>query len=142
MSGAHHSVKLLHNSETAHRLPHLRGKCMSLHGHSWQIQVTASFPALRRSIGAEFGTFKAGLRGWVDTNLDHGLMLGADDPLAPVLARFPELKLYVFGRGPGRSAKRRWPPTSSGRRWRTWRSCSTGSASGCSTASSTPPGAG
>lgn len=99
MTGAHHAVKLLHNSETAHRLPHLGGKCTSLHGHSWQIQVTASFPALRRSIGAEFGAFKAGLRGWVDAHLDHGLMLGAGDPLAPVLARFPELKLFVFGRG-------------------------------------------
>ena len=52
VSGAHHAVKLLHNAETAHRLPHLGGKCTSLHGHSWQIQVTASFPALRRSIGA------------------------------------------------------------------------------------------
>ena len=80
-------MKLQHNSETAHRLPHLPGKCTSLHGHSWQIQVTASFPALRRSIGAEFGAFKAGLRGWVDTNLDHGTMLGAGDPLVPVLAR-------------------------------------------------------
>ena len=99
MSGALHAVKLLHNSETAHRLPHLRGKCTSLHGHSWQIQVTASFPVLRQSIGAEFGAFKAGLRGWVDTNLDHGLMLGAADPLMPVLARFPELKLFVFGQG-------------------------------------------
>ena len=99
MSGAHHSVKLQHNSEAAHRLPHLAGKCTSLHGHSWQIQVTASFPALRRSIGAEFGAFKAGLRGWVDTNLDHGTMLGAGDPLMPVLARFPESKLFVFGRG-------------------------------------------
>lgn len=99
MTGAHHAVKLLHNSETAHRLPHLGGKCTSLHGHSWQIRVTASFPALRRSIGAEFGAFKAGLRGWVDTHLDHGLMLGAADPLMPVLADSPELKLFVFGRG-------------------------------------------
>jgi 6-pyruvoyltetrahydropterin/6-carboxytetrahydropterin synthase len=100
VSGAHHAVKLVHNSETAHRLPQLPGKCRSVHGHSWQIQVTASFPALRQSIGAEFGAFKAGLRGWVDANLDHGTMLGVGDPLLPVLAGFPEIKLYVFGRGP------------------------------------------
>ena len=99
MTGAQHAVMLRHNAETAHRLPHLGGKCTSLHGHSWQLQVTASFPALWRSIGAEFGAFKAGLRGWVDTHLDHGLMLGAGDPLVPMLARFPELKLFVFGRG-------------------------------------------
>ena len=115
MTGAHHSVKLLHNSETAHRLPHLGGKCTSLHGHSWQLQVTASFPALRDSIGAEFGAFKAGLRGWVDGHLDHGLMLGAADPLLPVLARFPELKLFVFGGGPGAAGEEKlaadleWP---------------------------------
>lgn len=99
MTGPHHAVTLRHNAETAHRLPHLGGKCTSLHGHSWQLQVTATFPALRRSIGAEFGAFKAGLRGWVDTHLDHGTMLGAGDPLMPVLSRFPDLKLYVFGRG-------------------------------------------
>jgi 6-pyruvoyltetrahydropterin/6-carboxytetrahydropterin synthase len=115
VSGGHHSVKLLHNSETAHRLPHLGGKCTSLHGHSWQVQVTASFPALRRSIGAEFGAFKAGLRGWVDTNLDHGVMLGAGDPLLPVLARFPDLKIFVFGRGPAAAGEEKlaadldWP---------------------------------
>ena len=115
MSRAHHSVKLQHNSETAHRLPHLPGKCTSMHGHSWQIQVTASFPALRRGIGAEFGAFKAGLRGWVDANLDHGTMLGAGDPLVPVLARFPEIKLFVFGRGHGAAGEEKlaadleWP---------------------------------
>lgn len=33
----------------------------------------------------EFGAFKAKLRQWIDTHLDHGSMLSDDDPLTPIL---------------------------------------------------------
>ncbi|MFB8402189.1 6-pyruvoyl tetrahydropterin synthase family protein [Streptomyces sp. NPDC055912] len=80
-----HGVTVRHNFETGHRLPHLPGKCQSLHGHSWWAEVTAEAPALDSGLVVEFGPFKKQLRRWIDEHLDHGLMLGPDDPLLAVL---------------------------------------------------------
>lgn len=80
-----HFVTVRHNFETAHRLPHLPGKCQSLHGHSWWATVTVSGPELAGGVLVEFGEFKKALRGWIDSYLDHGTMLGPDDPLVLAL---------------------------------------------------------
>ncbi|MFJ8043774.1 6-pyruvoyl trahydropterin synthase family protein [Kitasatospora sp. NPDC096147] len=96
MSTAAHTVSVRHNFETAHRLPHLSGKCENLHGHSWVVEVTVAAPHLSAGTVVEFGSFKKALRGWIDTFLDHGTMLGATDPLAPVLSGQGS-KLYRFG---------------------------------------------
>jgi 6-pyruvoyltetrahydropterin/6-carboxytetrahydropterin synthase len=79
-------VTVRHNFETSHRLPHLPGKCQSLHGHSWWAHVTVAAAQLGPDgTMVEFGVLKAGLRHWIDTRLDHGSMLGPDDPLVPLL---------------------------------------------------------
>ncbi|MEW2633360.1 6-carboxytetrahydropterin synthase [Streptomyces sp. NPDC048389] len=83
-----HSVSVRHNFETGHRLPHLPGKCQSLHGHSWWAEVTAEAPSLAGGLVVEFGPFKQQLRRWIDQHLDHGLMLGPDDPMLPVLQQY------------------------------------------------------
>ncbi|MET7720658.1 6-pyruvoyl trahydropterin synthase family protein [Streptomyces mirabilis] len=81
-----HLVTVRHNFETAHRLPHLPGKCTSLHGHSWWAEVTVAAPEPSRGgLVVEFGAFKKELRAWVDQHLDHGAMLGAQDALLPIL---------------------------------------------------------
>lgn len=83
--------------ETSHRLPHLGGKCVSLHGHSWKAHVTVSTPAMTaQEIVVDFGPLKRALRTWVEANIDHGVMLGTDDPLVEVL-REHECRLFVFG---------------------------------------------
>ncbi|ROR42930.1 6-pyruvoyl trahydropterin synthase family protein [Kitasatospora cineracea] len=91
-----HTVTVRHNFETAHRLPHLSGKCENLHGHSWWAEITVTAPVLAAGTVVEFGAFKRALREWIDTFLDHGAMLGANDPLAPVLAGQGS-KLFRFG---------------------------------------------
>lgn len=91
-----HSVSVRHNFETAHRLPHFAGKCVNLHGHSWWMEAKVSAPALHAGAVVEFGALKARVREWIDTNLDHGAMLGAADPLADVLAEHKS-KVYRFG---------------------------------------------
>ncbi|MGW7708282.1 6-pyruvoyl trahydropterin synthase family protein [Streptomyces sp. NPDC054771] len=83
-----HAVTIRHNFESGHRLPHLPGKCQSLHGHSWWAEVTAEAPTLAGGLVVEFGPLKKALRRWIDEHLDHGLMLGPDDPLLPVLAPY------------------------------------------------------
>jgi 6-pyruvoyltetrahydropterin/6-carboxytetrahydropterin synthase len=90
------SVTIRHNFETAHRLPHIGGKCQNLHGHSWWVDVTVSGDASPRGIVVEFGDLKKHLRQWIDGHLDHGAMLGRDDELVAAL-KAAESKVFVFG---------------------------------------------
>lgn len=90
------SVSVRHNFETAHRLPHIGGKCFNLHGHSWWTEITVAAPVLDdNGIVVEFGAFKRRVREWIDTHLDHGAMLGTDDPLLDVL-RDEGCKVFEF----------------------------------------------
>ncbi|MFJ2866857.1 6-pyruvoyl trahydropterin synthase family protein [Kitasatospora sp. NPDC087314] len=91
-----HAVTVRHDFQTAHRLPHLTGKCENLHGHSWVVEVTVTASELAAGTVVEFGAFKRALREWIDTFLDHGTMLGAADTLVPVLAGEGS-KLFRFG---------------------------------------------
>jgi 6-pyruvoyltetrahydropterin/6-carboxytetrahydropterin synthase len=91
-----HTVSVRHTFETGHRLPHIGGKCQSLHGHSWGVEVTISSPRLNADgIIVNFSSLKGQLRRWVDGHLDHGLMLGVHDPLAEYLPEHG--KVFVFG---------------------------------------------
>lgn len=93
------SVTITHSFEAAHRLPHLNGKCRSLHGHSWRVRVTVTAPDIRADgCVLEFGSFKHPLRDWIDTYLDHGAMLGSADPLRQVLQEQAS-KVFVFDPG-------------------------------------------
>jgi 6-pyruvoyltetrahydropterin/6-carboxytetrahydropterin synthase len=91
------SVSVKHTFETGHRLPHIGGKCQSLHGHSWGVEVivTSNEPLGEAGIVVNFTRLKGELRRWIDGHLDHGLMLGVADPLAVILAEHG--KVYVFG---------------------------------------------
>ncbi|MFI1397942.1 6-pyruvoyl trahydropterin synthase family protein [Streptomyces sp. NPDC020681] len=93
-----HSVTIRHNFETAHRLPQLGGKCVNLHGHSWWCEIEVTAASIPDSVVVEFGAFKGKIRQWIDTYLDHGVMLGAADDLVPVLLSH-HCKLYRFGAG-------------------------------------------
>ncbi|WKW87045.1 QueD-like Pre Qo pathway protein [Microbacterium phage Nicole72] len=90
------SVAVQHTWEAGHRLPHIEGKCQSLHGHSWhvEVEVTTDEPT-HEAVLIEFATIKRVLRAWIDSRLDHGLMLGRDDALVNVLA--PHGKVFVMG---------------------------------------------
>lgn len=91
-----HSITVGGGFETAHRLPQLAGKCESLHGHSWWVDVTITGDELD-SDGKliRFEDVKAPVFGWVLEHLDHGTMLGVSDPLVEPLAA-AGTKLYLF----------------------------------------------
>jgi 6-pyruvoyltetrahydropterin/6-carboxytetrahydropterin synthase len=83
--------------EAAHRLPHVIGKCASLHGHSWKATAYVSASAVDSAgMVTDMTGLKAGLRGWIDTNLDHGSMLPAGDRLVPMLLG-EGCKVFRFG---------------------------------------------
>lgn len=87
------SITVRHNFETGHRLPFLGGSCENLHGHSWATKITVEAP-YETGVVVEFGAFKKSVREWIDTFLDHGLMLGHADPLVDVLSDYG--KVFVF----------------------------------------------
>ena len=89
------TITVGHNFEAAHRLPHLPGKCQSLHGHSWWVDVTVAGDTDDDGVLVEFGTFKSMLRTWIDRHLDHGVILGAEDPLVDVLPKY-DTKVHVL----------------------------------------------
>lgn len=89
------TVTVRHNFETAHRLPHLPGKCQSLHGHSWWVEVTVAGQVDSDGVLVEFGPFKNALREWIDRHLDHGVILGTSDPLVEPLRRH-DTKVFVL----------------------------------------------
>jgi 6-pyruvoyltetrahydropterin/6-carboxytetrahydropterin synthase len=92
-----YTVAVTHTFEAAHRSPQLGGKCSSLHGHSWHVTVTLGSQRLYQDgTVLDFGPFKKALRRWIDEALDHGTMLAADDPLAPILTAHG-CKVYRFG---------------------------------------------
>ena len=90
------AITVRHNFETAHRLPHIGGKCQNLHGHSWWVEVTVSGDAGPDGIVVEFHALKTYLREWIDGHLDHGAMLGRADELVTALEK-ADSKVFVFG---------------------------------------------
>lgn len=92
------SISIEHNFETAHRLPFLPGKCENLHGHSWKTIIDIEQAMDTNGLTVEYGTVKGIIRAWIDTRLDHGVMLGVGDPLVEYFTENePSQKMYVFG---------------------------------------------
>lgn len=90
------SVAVRHTWEAGHRLPHIEGKCQSLHGHSWSVEAEVGVDEPQfDSVLIEFATIKRTLRDFIDSRLDHGIMLGREDSLINVL--MGEGKVFEFG---------------------------------------------
>jgi 6-pyruvoyltetrahydropterin/6-carboxytetrahydropterin synthase len=66
-----------------HRLMHYQGKCRVPHGHNAKVAIDLEAETLD-AIGMviDFTDIKRVLQGWIDTNLDHRMLLRRDDPLA------------------------------------------------------------
>src|SRR5690606_9455010 len=93
-----YSVTVSHTFEAGHRLRHIPGKCQSLHGHSWRVELTIASEGVKADgTIVMFGDLKRQLREFVDANLDHGMMLGQADPLLKALQRDGMTKTFVFG---------------------------------------------
>lgn len=103
-----HTVTVRHNFETAHRLPHIGGKCRNIHGHSWNVEVSISGPLTEQGIVLDFGTLKKHLRAWIDDRLDHGAMLGWQDPLVPAFEG-DGTKTFIFHPSDPLTTEMEWP---------------------------------
>ncbi len=66
-----------------HRVLGHEGRCKYLHGHRAMVEVAFEAPALD-ALGRviDFGVLKTTIGGWINSNLDHNMILNDQDPLA------------------------------------------------------------
>ena len=83
--------------DAAHRLPNHPGKCRSLHGHRYRVEITCSAAQLDHvGVVLDFGEIKHRIGGWIDEHWDHGSILCADDwRLIAHLKHDPNQKVFV-----------------------------------------------
>src|SRR5207247_845614 len=69
-----------------HRLLNYDGKCRHLHGHNGRAVITLATPTLDPlGMVADFSHIKRVIGGWIDSHLDHRMVLHKDDPVLPAL---------------------------------------------------------
>jgi 6-pyruvoyltetrahydropterin/6-carboxytetrahydropterin synthase len=69
-----------------HRLLNYQGKCQHLHGHNARAIITLERDSLdERGMVEDFSEVKRLVWEWLDSEIDHTLLLHKDDPILPVL---------------------------------------------------------
>lgn len=69
-----------------HRLLDYDGKCRHLHGHNGRAVITLEADKLDPlGMVVDFTRLKQTVGGWIDTALDHKMLLHKDDPALPFL---------------------------------------------------------
>ena len=83
-----------------HRLLDYEGKCRHLHGHNGLLEVDVDAEDLDElGMVVDFGDVRDLVKGWVDLNIDHRMVLWSRDPLAAVLIEMGE-PVYVLDENP------------------------------------------
>jgi 6-pyruvoyltetrahydropterin/6-carboxytetrahydropterin synthase len=74
-----------------HRLMNYSGVCQHPHGHNAVVEIDIRADSLdTRDMVADFSDIKRIVKGWIDRELDHKMILRRDDPLADALRRLGE----------------------------------------------------
>ena len=69
-----------------HRLLNYAGKCRFLHGHNGKVEIELSSESLDScGMVRDFDDIKQTIQKWIDSTLDHAMLLHKDDPLLPLL---------------------------------------------------------
>lgn len=83
-----------------HRLLNYDGKCKYLHGHNGRAIIAIEAETLdERGMVLDFSDIKRVVAGWIDTNLDHRMLLHKDDPYVRVLQDLGE-PLFLMDENP------------------------------------------
>lgn len=83
-----------------HRLLNYDGKCRFLHGHNGRAIITLESPELdARGMVLDFSDIKRVVSSWIDTTLDHRMILHRDDPAVSALRELKE-PLYIVDFNP------------------------------------------
>lgn len=83
-----------------HRLMQYQGKCRVPHGHNATVALDLQAESLDPlGMVVDFTDIKRAIQDWIDSNLDHRMLLRNDDPLAKWLQEVGE-PCYVLDRNP------------------------------------------
>lgn len=79
-----------------HRLVGHAGKCRHLHGHNARAVITLEGDTLdEQGMLVDFYELGGAIKGWIDDELDHTMILWREDPLVPLLRGAGERILVV-----------------------------------------------
>jgi 6-pyruvoyltetrahydropterin/6-carboxytetrahydropterin synthase len=83
-----------------HRLLDYDGICQHPHGHNAIAEIEVASSELdSRNMVADFGDIKRIVKGWIDRELDHKMLLRRDDPLVKPLQQLGE-PVFVLDSNP------------------------------------------
>ena len=83
-----------------HRLLDYDGICKHPHGHNAVVEIDIHAERLdARNMVADFGEIKTIVKGWIDRELDHKMILRNDDPLAAALQKMGD-PVYLLDSNP------------------------------------------
>ena len=83
-----------------HRLMDYNGVCQHPHGHNAVVEIHIGAATLDgRNMVADFGDIKRIVKGWIDQELDHKMILRQDDPLVAALQKMGE-PVYLLDSNP------------------------------------------
>ena len=83
-----------------HRLVDYDGKCRHLHGHNGRLEVDVESDVLNDlGMVVDFGEVREVVKGWIDSNIDHRMILSDRDPLLTTLRDAGE-PLFVMSENP------------------------------------------
>jgi 6-pyruvoyltetrahydropterin/6-carboxytetrahydropterin synthase len=83
-----------------HRLLDYDGVCKHPHGHNAVAEIDVRTDQLdRRNMVADFSDIKRLVKGWIDRELDHKMILRHDDPLVAPLRALGE-PIYILESNP------------------------------------------
>jgi len=83
-----------------HRLLDYDGVCKHPHGHNAMVEVDVRTDRLdKRNMVADFSDIKKIVKGWIDRELDHKMILRHDDPLVKPLQALGE-PIYILDSNP------------------------------------------
>ena len=83
-----------------HRLLDYDGVCKHPHGHNGLVEVEVRSGQLdKRNMVCDFSDIKRVVKGWIDRDLDHKMLLRRDDPLVKALQQLGE-PVYICESNP------------------------------------------
>jgi 6-pyruvoyltetrahydropterin/6-carboxytetrahydropterin synthase len=83
-----------------HRLLDYDGVCKHLHGHNAVAEIEVRTRSLdTRNMVCDFSDVKRIIKGWIDRELDHKMVLRHDDPLVALLGSLGE-PMYLLDSNP------------------------------------------
>jgi len=83
-----------------HRLLDYDGICRHPHGHNAVAEIEVRADALdKRNMVVDFTDIKRRIKGWIDRELDHRMILRRDDPLVGALEKLGE-PVYLLESNP------------------------------------------